>query len=204
MKKEKYMSELEGQVVKSKGWKNFAIIQLGVNVLLALIIMVNMNDVRTIIVPPTISKTFWIEDGTTDPEYLRQMAHWYAGLMINTSPESVDMQQREFLMYTTPNMRKDFRATLENEAKRIKRMNASQVLFIKKIDILPNSMTAAVTGQKIVYVGKTETSNEDVTYLVKFKLNNGKIFVNEFKRTNTKQPFKVKEHETPANSDSTF
>lgn len=193
MDKKTHNSRIDDEVAKKRYWKLFSLAQLFGNVLLAVAVFGMSNNTKTIITPPVVSTSFWVTNDTNvDPEYLRQMAHWFAGLIVTVSPETVDAQQKVALAYTNPNISKSLREQLHQDALRIKDSQLTQTLFIENIDVRPKRMQAAVYGHRDVYVGDVFSSKENVVYLIQFKFINGKIRVAKFIKTTKKDPFNAK------------
>lgn len=192
MKSEQFTNKLVDTRIKKNSWKRLAFI-LGIsNLALCVVVIANSNNVKTIIMPPTITKSFWIENGTADPEYLRQMAHWFSGLVLTTSPDSVKYQNKLFLNYVSSRAYASLQAQLGAEAERIKRGNISQVFFQREIDVIHGKMEAAVIGRKITYIGKTETDNKILGYKIKFAMENGRVVVTDFEEADVDDPFGIK------------
>ena len=189
MDKVTFKSKLNNAIAGKKYWKIISTIQTLTILLLAFVVIGSANNERTIFMPPTISKTFWIEDNRTSPEYLEMMAHFFAGLTLNTSPESVSYQNKLFLSFTAPSSYRVLKPLLTSDAQRIKAGNFSQIFFSRNIKIYEKAMTAVITGRKVVYVGKTQTSSEERTYRMKFKMTDGRIWITEFTKVHKNDPF---------------
>src|SRR5688500_486280 len=57
---------------------------------------------RTIIVPPTIEKTFWVTNDRASKEYLEQMASFIAWLVLDVTPATIDWKKDILLNYVPP------------------------------------------------------------------------------------------------------
>ena len=57
---------------------------------------------RTIIVPPSIDKTFWVTRDKASTEYLEQMAGFMTWLVLDVSPSTIDWKRNVLLNYVAP------------------------------------------------------------------------------------------------------
>ena len=59
--------------------------------ILALVVILNLlGTVRTVVVPPSIDKTFWVTRDKASNEYLEQMGSFIAWLVLDVTPASID------------------------------------------------------------------------------------------------------------------
>ena len=59
--------------------------------LLALVVILNLlGTVRTVIVPPSINKSFWVSRDKASGEYLEQMGSFVAWLVLDVTPATID------------------------------------------------------------------------------------------------------------------
>jgi conjugal transfer pilus assembly protein TraE len=75
---------------------------LATNVLTAAALATKSNTHRQTLVPPEISKTFWVEDRNVSAEYLEQMALFALQLALNNTPSSAEFNARQLLKYVAP------------------------------------------------------------------------------------------------------
>lgn len=57
---------------------------------------------RTILVPPHINKTLWVEGGTISKEYLEEMGMYISKLLLDLTPTSFTYNHDTLLKYATP------------------------------------------------------------------------------------------------------
>ena len=70
-------------------------------VLVTWLVRVDVRE-KTIVTPPVLEKSFWVHGDDVSPEYLEQMALFFAGLALTYHPDNVDDQVRLFLRYADP------------------------------------------------------------------------------------------------------
>lgn len=178
MRRGKYQSELDTQRADRNWWRGVALGLLGVNAMLGLGLLGSQDKVRTVITPPVVSKTFWVEGSSLDPVYVEQMALWLVPLRLDVSPSNVDYQHQLFLQYVKPSAHGVLQGDLAVEAARIKRDNIAQVFYPTSVEI--KGLQAVVTGRMVTMVGDKPTSTVNQKYQVNFEYQ-GRIYVAGFK-----------------------
>jgi len=93
---------------------------------LALVVILNLlGTVRTVVVPPSINKSFWVSRDKASGEYLEQMGAFIAWLVLDVTPASIDWKKDILLGYVEPDQHGELKTRQELEAARLKRINAS-------------------------------------------------------------------------------
>ncbi|MCW5632025.1 MAG: type IV conjugative transfer system protein TraE [Rubrivivax sp.] len=150
--------------------------------LLSLVIILNLlGSVRTLVVPPSINKSFWVERDKASAEYLEQMGSFIAWLVLDVTPSSVDWKKDVLLGYVEPDHHGAFRARQEIEAARLKRINASTAFMPQQLVPSEDTQSVVVRGRLRTLVNAQETSNEAKTYLVEFSYAGGRMHLKTFK-----------------------
>ena len=91
------------------------------NAMLALLIARFADRERVVLVPPTIHKTFWVNEERASGEYLEQMAYFLMQLTLNVTPQNVDYQARVLMQYAAPAAFGELRAAMLATGERLKR-----------------------------------------------------------------------------------
>lgn len=141
-------------------------------------------------VPPSLSKSFWIDDRRLSNEYLESMG-WYAlQLAVNASPASAERQVRELLKFVAPSSYGDVEKSLLANAARLKENNAATTFF--PMEVIPNASdnTIAFRGLLSTWIADKRTSQVQKTYLVRFAYGGGRIFLKELREADQRDPFK--------------
>src|SRR5690606_15531655 len=88
-------------VQKQRNWVvAFALVMLLGNILL--IAKVFYHRERIIIVPAYLKQSFWAEGEVVSKEYLEEMTMFFANLVLNVTPESMEYQSKVVLKYVSP------------------------------------------------------------------------------------------------------
>lgn len=177
-----------------KSWL-FSVIGLSVLLNLALVAMllIRGNDQRVVLVPPQISKTFWVQQNTVSSDYLVQMAQFIIQLYFDVSPDNVEFNDKILLSYVDPR----FYGTLQSQAggiaDRMKRDNSSTFYAINGFTPDPANMTVVVHGVMNVFVGDQKASATPEIYQLKFAFASGRVLLTEIRKIDEKNS-----PETPA------
>jgi conjugal transfer pilus assembly protein TraE len=149
-------------------------------IFVSLLIILNIvGRERTLITPPTISKSFWIEHGRVDPAYLEQMGAWIATLILDVSPQSIEFKKTTLLGYVTP---ADYGAlqTRQNlEAERLKRLNATTQFSVDQI-VADENLTVWLKGRLATFINGQRTSDTEKAYRVIFEDSGSRIHLKKF------------------------
>ena len=158
--------------------------------LLALILAVkNAGRERTILSPPVVRDTFWVDSNDADPKYLQEMSTYFVLLTNNISPSNVEYQNKLFLNYVNPNQQGALSAQLMEQAQRVKRNQLVTMFYIKgfKIDSYANKVV--INGQLDTLIGDKLISSMDKYYRLGYQLINGKLYINEYGEVKSNNPW---------------
>ena len=149
---------------------------------IALVVILNLlGSVRTLVVPPSINKSFWVERDKASSEYLEQMGSFIAWLVLDVSPASVDWKKDVLLGYVEPAQHGALKVRQELESVRLKRINASTAFMPQQLVPSEDAQSVVVRGRLRTLVNGLETANEQKAYLVEFSYAGGRMHLKTFK-----------------------
>ncbi len=152
--------------------------------LASLVIVLNLiGTERTIVVPPSIDKTFWITKDHASHEYLEQMGAFIAWLILDVAPASIDWKKDVLLNYVAPDQHGAMKSRQEVEAERLKRINASTSFLPQQLVANETSQSVVVRGRLRTQVNGQDTAAETKAYLAEFQFVGGRIHLKAFKET---------------------
>ena len=138
------------------------------------------ND-RVVIVPPQVTKQFWIESKRAAPEYLEQMGMFFAMLGGNLSPENAEYNVSLLIHHIGGSSgTSDAKADLAAQALYIKKNNITQSFYPSAVNVDPEYNTVTIEGEVIRNIGTTKISREKMFLRMKFYLENYKLWLQEF------------------------
>jgi len=155
---------------------------LGAGLLIALLVILKIvGSERTVVVPPSINKSFWVTGDRGSNDYLNQMAAYVAYLILDVDKDVVDWKTETLLGWVEPSQHAAFKTRMSLEADRLKRIGAST--FFKPQQLVPNEerQTVILRGRLRTDVNGQETSNDTKTYLAEFDFLGGRAQLKSFK-----------------------
>jgi conjugal transfer pilus assembly protein TraE len=160
----------------------FAVSALAAGHVIALVVILNLlGSVRTLVVPPSINKSFWVDRDRVSSEYLEQMGSFIAWLILDVTPSSIDWKREILLGYVSPDQHGAMKTRQEIEAARLKRINASTVFMPQQLVPSEDAQAVTVRGRLRTLVNGQETANDVKAYLIEFGYAGGRIHVKAFK-----------------------
>jgi conjugal transfer pilus assembly protein TraE len=150
--------------------------------LTCLAIMFNLvGTERTIVVPPSIDKTFWVTRDRVSNAYLEQMGSFVAWLILDVSPASIEWKKDILLNYVAPDQHGAMKSRQEIESERLKRINASTFFLPQQLVPDENNQTVAIRGRLRTQVNGQDTATDTKTYRAEFRYAGGRMHLNAFK-----------------------
>lgn len=141
---------------------------------------------RETLVPPTISKTFWVEDDQVSDSYMEQMGLFILRNALDVTPVSAEYQARMILKYAAPASYGELERDLVANAKRMAREGVST--FFSVTGVTPDGQKRQVVFHGVLrtMLGDKTVSDVPKQYAIKFGQSNGKVFVKEMREINEK------------------
>lgn len=152
-----------------------------VNVLLVWAIVTLAGSGRTIVLPPSVEKSFWVEKDNVSGSYLEQMAGFIGYLALQSSPGTVDYQNKVLLEYVSPSTYGQLKQEMDYAAERLKKGNVSQTFVPKSYEVNASRKVVLIQGVMTTYVNEKQVAQKEVSVQVGFELVYGKLYVKSFK-----------------------
>nr|WP_297529741.1 type IV conjugative transfer system protein TraE [uncultured Roseateles sp.] len=153
-----------------------------------LVILTLLGTVRTVVVPPSINKSFWVTRDKASTELLEQMGSFIAWLVLDVTPSSIDWKKDLLLGYVDPAEYGALKTRQEVEAERLKRINAATTFAPQQLVASEANQSLTVRGRLRTLVNGFETANELKAYRVEFAYAGARMHVATFKEV----PYAVK------------
>ena len=155
---------------------------LATGVVLALIVILNLlGTVRTVIVPPSLNKTFWVSGDKASSEYLEQMGSFVVWLILDVTPSTIDWKKDILLGYVEPEQYGPLKTRQEVEAERLKRINAATVFAPQQLVPSEEGQSIVIRGRLRTLVNGFETANDLKAYRVEFSYAGARMHLKSFK-----------------------
>jgi len=157
--------------------------------IIALAVIVSLlGSVRTVVVPPTLNKTFWVTSSQASSEYLEQMGSFIAWLILDVSPATIDWKKDILLGYVDPEQYGALQSRQEVEAERLKRINAATTFAPQQLVASESTQSLVVRGRLRTLVNGLETTSALKAYRIDFAHSGARMHVAGFQEV----PYAVK------------
>lgn len=158
----------------------FAMGLLVANIIQSIVIVSMTSSWHTVIVPTSISKSFWVGSSEVSESYLAEMTNYFASLVLNITPDNAAYQRMELLKYTDPNSYGVLKNQLIVNEDRIKQNNITTSFYPNDIKVDVKHLTTVITGDLKTYVGSQMTSTIRQSYVTKYTYHQGRLLISQF------------------------
>ena len=131
----KLIADVEARAGVTKAFQLILGASLLTNVFMAGAFFTMDRTVRTILVPPEVSKTFWVDGRSVGPEYLEQMGSWVVSQYATVSPATIEYQNSLLLKYVHPSVNGELAIRFKMGANRLKAENMSKIFMPREVRI---------------------------------------------------------------------
>lgn len=160
------------------------------NSLLAGAILTMDRTVRTVFVPPTITKSFWVDGRTLSGDYLEQMGDWVVYQYATVTPSSVDYKAAQLLKYVHPSVHGELAVRFKQGANRLKHENLSHFFTPRDVRISEQTNAVAFIGTLSSWIADKRLPGDPLkAYLVVFDWDGSQTTIKELRETNPRSPF---------------
>lgn len=135
---------------------------------------------RTVLVPPNISKTFWVTSNQASATYLEDMASFIAWLILDVSPATIDWKSDTLLNYVSPDQYGALKIRQAVEAERLRRVNGATYLLPQQLVVNENKQAVVLRGRLRTTINGQETSADQKAYQIGFEYVGGRVQLSKF------------------------
>ena len=154
------------------------IISLMVNVLIGLALVSTKQTHRETIVPPTATKSFWVENGKLDPNSLEAMSKYVIDLTENIAPESIELNSKLIKQLLRTNQYPEFETLSQAQTRAVKKDRLSQYFVIESLDTDLKQLTTTIKGKRQTWMFGKLTGEVFATIQVSFEVDaTGKLWL---------------------------
>lgn len=129
-----------------------------------------LKNERTILVPPHITRTLWVEGGIVSKEYLEEMGLYISKLLLDLSPTSFPYHHGTLLKYATPETYGALKKQLMDDGEQYTKLQLSTHFKPSEISATPNKLHVEVKGILTSYVAGKEISSLPERVSLQFSL----------------------------------
>lgn len=190
MNLKKLIADVEARAGVTKAFQMILAASLLTNVFMAGAFFTMDRTVRTVLVPPEINKTFWVDGNHIGPEWLEQMGSWVISQYATVSPQTIEYQNSVLLKLVHPSVNGELSIRFKMGANRLKQENMSRVFMPREVRISEKGQAVALIGTQITYIADKRVPGDEVkAYLVAFDYDGSRTFIKELRETSPARPF---------------
>ncbi|WBS00164.1 type IV conjugative transfer system protein TraE [Pseudoduganella sp. SL102] len=177
----RYQDDLRELRVRIRGHR-IAMGVLGLCLFVTLLITYELVGAqRVIVMPPQVTKSFWVSGERVSNEYLEQMAGYVAWLMLDVTPASATWKKDALLGFVAPEDYETLKLRMELEAERLRKINGSTYFQLQQLEPDEEAQTVLMTGRLRTLVNGQETSLLQKRYHLAFQYSGGRTHLKTFK-----------------------
>lgn len=186
----KLMADVEARGGVTRSFQMILAVSLLTNCFMAGAFFTMDRTVRTILTPPEISKSFWVDGRSLSPEYLEQMGSWVIQQYATVTPSSIDSQSNTLLRYVHPSVHGDLSIRFKVGANRLKAENLSKIFMPREVRISEKGQSVAFIGAQSTWIADKRIPGDEMkAYLVTFDYDGSRTFIKELRETSPVKPF---------------
>jgi conjugal transfer pilus assembly protein TraE len=167
-------------ITRRNAFLSIAIISLFTNLILVIAFITCLGKERIILVPPTIEKSFWVENNLVSAEYLSEMSHFFIGLRFNVSPSTAETQREMLLRYVDPSIYEALKTQMLSDAVHINKEHISSVFYPVDIKVQANELKTTLIGDFVSTIGTTTLPAQRVAYEITYGYHEGRLWIKTF------------------------
>jgi conjugal transfer pilus assembly protein TraE len=201
----KLIADVEARAGVTKAFQLILGASLLTNVFMAGTFFSMDRTVRTILVPPEVSKTFWVDGRSVGPEYLEQMGSWVVSQYATVSPATIEYQNSLLLKYVHPSVNGELAIRFKMGANRLKAENMSKIFMPREVRISEKGQSVALIGTQVTFVADKRVPGDEIkAYLVAFDYDGSRVFIKELRETSPLKPFDPPNAPATAETESVY
>ncbi len=154
---------------------------LAVLALALVTVLLMVGRERTVLTPPTLQKSFWVEGDQVSGAYLEQMAGWIATLILDVSPGNIDYNKTILLQYAAPDAHGVLAQAMDLAAAKLKRDNATTLFAIQQLTPDEPTLSVVLKGRLATFINDKRVADTPKTYFAAFRYAGGRIQITTFK-----------------------
>jgi len=138
---------------------------------------------RVVLIPPKMTGTIDFLRGIPSDDYIRDTSRKIVSLATTYSPPTARAQFEELLLYYAPESYPEASKAWYSLASRVEESQVSSVFYLEEIKLHDSSIE--VFGNLKQYAGNTPIENTGRTYLIDYRVQDGRFFLVSFQESLT-------------------
>lgn len=173
-------SRLQNVIRHRNGYLVLASGSIILNILFVIYLFTLVGNERVILLPPNVSKTFWVDGNHVSSDYLSEMGLFFTGLRLNATQENAALQHDILLRYVHPSLYSEMKGQLIQEEERIKTSHITMIFYPVNVQVDDKKWITRITGDLQSIIGQDMQPPQRVTYQITFNYDAGRLLVKSF------------------------
>lgn len=136
---------------------------------------------RMILVPPRITKPFWVQGSSVSQEYLTEMGAYISKLFLDLSPSSISYNHGTLLTYATPEAYGQLKKQFMKEADEYTKLQLSTHFKPSEVTVNSETLEVTVKGTLNSYVAGKHIRESQETVVIRFSHGDAGIQISEIR-----------------------
>ena len=180
MKRQLFIGKLQSVMAKRDLFLFLTMALLAVVLLLSVVLIKTVGNQRIVLIPMPLKQAGWVDKARVSEGYLAEMTRYYSTLFLDMSPESSSSQIDEILHYSASESAGALKAQLLLEQDYLERNHVSTFFSPASVAVNTDNLTADITGDLHVMVGKEEVKVSRVIYRAHYVYRHGALLIAGF------------------------
>jgi len=155
------------------------------NVFLSLVCL--NKDERITLVPLELKGPLWVERGQVSPQYLEEMTLFFAGILLNKTPQSIAYAHELLLKYANSSGIGALKAQFTLEEERFKKSGLSTSFYPKKVIVHEGKLQVDIQGQMMGFIGQKCIFEQEEAYRFTYSYAHGRLLITSFEHLTGKE-----------------
>ncbi len=135
---------------------------------------------RIVVVPPTVSREFWVASDSVSDSYLQEMSQYFSSLLLNITPNTFAVNSEHLLQNVAPESFGALKSQLVQQQIEIERRGISTTFYPASFKIDRQKLLVELKGELKILVGNAPLESKTKTYQIKFVQRHGRLFIQFF------------------------
>lgn len=185
---DKYADSVANAISTAQAWKYASFLLGAVSLALAFFLIQASRNTPVVLIPygvATSSSKMVVsgnQPGATSPAYYSEIAMADLSMILDVTPDDVKTQYQRFLTRLTPDLYGRQNAALMGEAQNLRSQGITQSFYPLRIVVDPQKAQVTVSGEQVQYLGGTETSRSNISYVVTYQETHGYLLISDLRQ----------------------
>ena len=172
---DKYKFKLDKYVYENWTFRIVTLILAGIIVFEGYLISEKVNNQRVVVLPPKITKPFWVAGNVVSKSYLEQMGQFVAFYLFDVDSNTAKTSVENILAYVEPQYYGKVKAILYKQVDYITANDISRVFYPSVIKV--NKGTIKVIGIVKDIIGNKIVSSKQIELQIGYKIKQGRFWI---------------------------